>query len=91
MSKCKSNKTNYILNYTADFLDNLYGDGRLVSRKEAYEEEIKHFEKNKYILKSILEMAKSISIQNKIDINNENERSQKEIKQLCKNNGIELQ
>ena len=36
----------------------------------------RNIKKNKYILKSILEMAKSISIQNKIDINNENERSQ---------------
>jgi hypothetical protein len=84
-------KTNYILNYNADFLDNLYGDGRLVTRKEAYEEENKHFQKNKDVLRSILEMAKSISIQTKVDIRNENDRSQKEIRQLCKSNGVELQ
>ncbi len=84
-------KSKYIFNYNTDFLDNLYGDGRLVSRKESYEEEKKLLEENKEVIYSIFDNAKEVAKQSKIDLQKEKEFSQLTIKQICKNSGIKLE
>lgn len=79
----------YISNFNADFLDNLYGNGRLVSRREAYEEELKLSNNIKEIVKSIFNYARDIGIQSKSDIKKENQDSDLHIKQICKSSGFE--
>lgn len=84
-------KSNYILNFMSDFLDNMYADGRLVTRQESYEEESKSYDEVKEILKSIFENARESALQSKAEIKKEKEESDNHIKQICKSNGFEIE
>lgn len=86
-----NDKATYIINFTTDFLDNMYGDGRLVTRKEAYEEEKKLFSEIKEMMKIIFENARDISIQTRLDISKEKEKAELSMKEICKNNGFALE
>jgi len=90
-SEYLEDKSKYIFNFNADFLDNLYTDGRLVSRNESYEGEKVLYADIKEIFKSIFENAKEISIQSRADLKKENDQAELHIKQICKNNGFELE
>ena len=54
-----NDKSNYILNYSAEFLDYMYGDGRLVTRKESSESEKKLFPEIKTLTKVIFDNARN--------------------------------
>ncbi len=86
-----SDKTTYIINFSSDFIDNLYGIGRLVSRQECYEYEKKSLPEIKELLKEIFENVKEQAIQNKVELRKEKEYSENHIKEICKNNGFVLE
>jgi hypothetical protein len=86
-----SDKTNYILNYTEDFLDNLYSDGKMVLRNESYEAERKLFPEMKALFTEIFDTVKEIGIQAKKEIKNCRDISQIEVKEICKSNGLLLE
>lgn len=88
--KYLEDKSNYILNFTNEFVDIMYSDSKIISRKDSYEEEKKLFPTLKEIIRKIFDGAKEFSENNKKELQKVKEDAKFKLKEVCKLNGVQL-
>lgn len=86
-----TDKSNYIVNYISEFMDILYGDGKLLNRKDSAKVEFAQYDAIKKIVKEIFENIREMNRGFKAEITKTRDVFGKKIIDICKKNGIQLE
>lgn len=84
-------KSNYILNYISEFMDILYGDGKILNRKECAKLEMLLYDELKKLVKEIFENIRDMNRGFRSEITKTRSIFEKKMVEICKKNGVQLE